>query len=298
MMRVSFWRAIRWRILFCAALCMGVFLYWVLPWVALDMFYHPGPVRNFRTPQDLGLAFEDVFFSSDDGTQLHGWYMPAVGESRGAVLHVHGNAGTINDHLTEVDWLPREHYSVFMFDYRRYGQSGEGAISPKTLMEDTVSALIWLRQREGDGSARIFGLGQSLGGNNLVAALAHGQEKGLWKAGGVTGVVLDATFDSYSAVASDTIPGAGWLLNDSYSANRFIQRLAPTPFMIVHGDRDAAIPWQHSQRLFDLALPPKQIYIVPGAGHLGALKGDGMREKVLQFFAGCLNFSESGASVK
>jgi len=244
-------------------------------------FYYPVRGASTYTPKELGLAFADVYFSSRDGVMLHGWFIPALGEEKGVVLHVHGNAGRLENHLGAVAWLPHEHYGVFMFDYRGYGLSADETPSPRALMEDTEAALLWLKQRPGTDPEKILILGQSLGGNNAVAALAlsDSEEKN------VAGVVLDATFESYSAIASDHVPFFGRLLSDRYSANRHIAKLAPTPLLLVHGDQDRLIGWQHSQRLFEKALPPKEIIIVPGAGHLRALDDPQVRQRILRFFA-------------
>ena len=174
-----------------------------------------------------------------------------------------------------------------MFDYRGYGLSDDKRPTPHALMEDTQAALAWLKQRPDVVPEKILVLGQSLGGNNTVAALALPSEDG--KTGNVAGVVLDATFESYSAIASDHAPALGWLLSDRFSANRHIRKLAPLPLLFLHGEQDTLIVWQHSQRLFDTALPPKQIRIVPGAGHLMALENADVRQEVLRFFESCLN---------
>jgi len=228
-----------------------------------------------------------VYFSSRDGTKLHGWFIPAVGESKGVVLHVHGNAGNLGSQLGSVSWLPFEQYGLFMFDYRGYGLSEDKRPSPRALMEDTQAALAWLRQRQGVDSGKILVLGQSLGGNNAVAALALPDGDG--KTGNVAGVLLDSTFESYSSIASDHYPGCGWLLSDRYSANRHIRQLAPIPLYILHGDQDSVIHWQHSQRLSETALPPKQVRIVPGVEHVWALDDPDVRQEVLRFFESCLN---------
>jgi len=276
-------RSMRWFAGLFAVVLAGVF---AVGCIAERQFYHPMRGESANTPQGKGLAFEDVYFSSRDGTQLHGWFIPAEGESKGVVLHVHGNAGKIGYHFNMVSWLPREHYGVFMFDYRGYGLSDDKWPSPRALLEDTQAALAWLRQRSGVTSGKILVLGQSLGGNNAVAALALPDEDG--KTGNVAGMVLDATFESYSAIASDHFPVAGWLLSDRYSANRHIRQLAPIPLFFLHGTRDRVIGWQHSQRLFETASPPKQIRIIPDVGHLRALDDPGVRQEVLRFFESCL----------
>jgi fermentation-respiration switch protein FrsA (DUF1100 family) len=265
----------------------GLFLL-LLSCFAQNMFYYPEAGESRYRPSNTGLAYEDVYFHSADGTRLHGWFIPAIGENRGTILHVHGNGGNIGVNLAAIEWLPRERYSVFTFDYRAYGLSDDERPSPAALMEDTQAALRYLRSRKDVNPRRIIVLGQSLGGNNAVAALA--QEKASNPAFDVAGILLDATFYSYSAIANDKIPGVGFLISDRYSANRFVRQLAPIPFLILHGDRDQVIPWQHSQRLFADVSSPKQLHIVPGAGHLEVLGTPKARQETLQFLEKTLKY--------
>jgi fermentation-respiration switch protein FrsA (DUF1100 family) len=43
--------------------------------------------------------------------------------------------------------------------------------------------------------------------------------------------------------------------------------IAPTPLLIVHGDRDEYFPADHAEQLFEAASQPKELWIVPGLGH-------------------------------
>jgi fermentation-respiration switch protein FrsA (DUF1100 family) len=47
-------------------------------------------------------------------------------------------------------------------------------------------------------------------------------------------------------------------------------RIAPTPLLIVHGDKDEFFPVDHAQQLFQAANDPKELWIVPGFGHAEA----------------------------
>ncbi|MDR0717267.1 MAG: alpha/beta fold hydrolase [Azoarcus sp.] len=250
---------------------------------AQRLFYWPVPGSGQRTPENAaGLSFEEVYFTSKDGTRLHGWFIPAVGETRGVVLHVHGNGGHVSFNLDPVLWLPAEHYAVFMFDYRGYGLSGNETPNPQALMEDTRAAIAYLKNRQDVDASRLLIFAQSLGGNNAIAALAHGGFDG------IAGVVLDSTFYSYKTIANDRFPGGGILVSDDYSANRFIQRLAPIPLLLLHGDKDEIVPVEHSRKLFEAAGEPKQLIIIPGAVHLEALFRPEIRGKMLEFFDACL----------
>jgi len=44
-------------------------------------------------------------------------------------------------------------------------------------------------------------------------------------------------------------------------------KIAPTPLLIVHGDKDEYFPTEHAERLFEAANQPKELWIVPGFGH-------------------------------
>ena len=43
--------------------------------------------------------------------------------------------------------------------------------------------------------------------------------------------------------------------------------VAPTPLLIVHGDRDDTVPVQEAYLLYEAAKDPKELFIVPGGGH-------------------------------
>jgi len=44
-------------------------------------------------------------------------------------------------------------------------------------------------------------------------------------------------------------------------------QIAPTPFLVVHGDQDVYFPVDHAHQLYEAAGDPKDLWIVPGFGH-------------------------------
>src|SRR5215831_3328852 len=44
-------------------------------------------------------------------------------------------------------------------------------------------------------------------------------------------------------------------------------KVSPTPFLIVHGDRDEYFPVEHAHQLYAAARDPKELWVVPGFGH-------------------------------
>jgi fermentation-respiration switch protein FrsA (DUF1100 family) len=238
-------------------------------------FYYPDRVL-YETPARAGLQFEHVSFRSRDGTRLFGWFIPALGvasprEAKATVIHFHGNAQNMSAHWRFVDWLPRAGYNVFVFDYRGYGAS-EGEPGPLGLFEDSRAAIDHVRSRSDVDADKLVVFGQSLGGANAIAAVGGDNHRG------IRAVVIEATFASYSSVASEKVAGAGALVTDDYSADRFVGRIAPVPIVFIHGTGDPVIAFSHSQRLFALARDPKAFWTVPGGGHIEAF-GDRFGER-------------------
>ena len=232
-----------------------------------NLFYQPDHVL-YETPQQRGLRYEHVTFRSKDGTRLVGWMIPSAihadpKRARGTVVHFHGNAQNMSAHWRFVEWLPRRGFNVFVFDYRGYGAS-EGSPEPKGVFEDSNAALDYVRARPDIDPDRLLILGQSLGGANAIAVVGSGNRKG------VRGVVIEATFTSYSAIASEKLSGAGAFMDDALSPERFIAQLAPLPLLLIHGSADVVIPYHHATDLIAAAREPKRLVTIDGGGHIEA----------------------------
>jgi fermentation-respiration switch protein FrsA (DUF1100 family) len=259
---------------------------------AQNMFYYPDAVP-YGTPETAGLKFEGVRFASLDGTELAGWMIPAVDPAtaapsmraaKGTVIHFHGNAQNMSAHWEYAGWLARRGFNVFVFDYRGYGQS-QGSPGPKGLYEDSVAAIRYVRSRSDVDAARLLVFGQSLGGTQAIAAVGGGERAG------VRAVAIESTFFSYSAIAGEKVSGTGFLMNDTYSAERYIAKLAPLPLLLIHGSADEVIPASHSDRLYALAGEPKTLVKVPGGRHIESMSpafGNTYRDRLVAFFEAAL----------
>jgi uncharacterized protein len=89
------------------------------------LLFLPGiPGREIvTTPADHGMPFEDLQLVTDDGESLHGWWVPAAADPRGAVLIFHGNAGNISHRAQTLRIWHDLGYDALIFDYRGYGRS-------------------------------------------------------------------------------------------------------------------------------------------------------------------------------
>jgi dipeptidyl aminopeptidase/acylaminoacyl peptidase len=47
----------------------------------------------------------------------------------------------------------------------------------------------------------------------------------------------------------------------------YIEKISPRPLYMIHGDEDDLIPVEHAYQLYEKARMPKEMMIIPGAGH-------------------------------
>lgn len=226
------------------------------------LFYHP----SGNTPAP-GTGVEEVWIDGPNGSRLHGWFLPAVGIERGqsapAVLHVHGNAGNIGDHLASCEWLPQAGVHVLMFDYRGYGKSDDGRLLRANLIDDTHAALDYLLSREDVNPERIGLFGWSLGGVIGLAVAAEREE--------IDAVLAAASFSSWKRVAGDFVPVLGQLLiPGGFNAEDSVLALGQRPLLLVHGTKDGIVRSYHSERLRDAAAGagvPVELVTLDGYSH-------------------------------
>lgn len=168
-----------------------------------QVFFQPQHAL-IRTPQDIGLRYEDVTINTADGLKLHAWFLPAKARATGTVLFLHGNAENISTHIASVYWLPSEGFNVLLLDYRGYGQS-QGVPSLAGAQADIDSAVHYLLSRADVDPNRIVVFGQSLGGALAIYYVAHSRYRAHIRA-----LVVESAFADYRAIAQEKL-GNFWL---------------------------------------------------------------------------------------
>jgi uncharacterized protein len=224
---------------------------------------YPIPPMEAGNWHPTGLDYEEVWFTAADGTKLYGWFAPEP-HSKRAVLYCHGNGEDVSRAADLLADLRRElDASVFLFDYRGYGQS-EGQPSETGCIADGLAAERWLADRTGRKTSDIVVMGRSLGGA-IAVAIAEKQ--------GAQALLLDSTFSRMVDIAAIRYP---WFPVRLLMRNRYdsIARIGQYhgPVYQSHGAADRIVPIDFARQLF-AAVPSQQKVFreFPGRGHNGPL---------------------------
>ncbi|MSQ33868.1 MAG: alpha/beta hydrolase [Dehalococcoidia bacterium] len=240
----------------------------------------------WQHPSDFNILHQDVAFPArGERLLLRGWYLPAGVDKRCVILvqgegH-HRNSPGIQALLLARDLTVRG-YSVLLFDLRARGESqGARTTAGDRERRDVLGALDYVVGR-GVPLGCVGLLGFSLGA--AVAILVASREPGL------RAVVSDSAFaDLLEDLRHELVPGitlprflVGMLsaVGSLFWGAKFgavrpiraISDVAPRPLLFIHGTADDVISPQQSRQLAAAAAGHSELWLVEGAGHVGAYR--------------------------
>lgn len=127
--------------------------------------------RAVVPPDHLGVAHENVTFTTSDGLELEGWYIPS--KNGAAVIAFPGRNGP----QAKARMLARHGYGVLLFDRRGEGRSdGEPNSWGWGGEADVKAAIAYLQHRPDVDPDRIGGIGLSVGGEMMIETAAETDE--------------------------------------------------------------------------------------------------------------------------
>ncbi len=213
-------------------------------------------------------------FGDATGFDLDGAWLPQ--NSSAAVLFIHGNKHNITKFGEHYDLFQRLKLSCLAFDYPGYGLSA-GTPSEEGLYRSAHAAYTHLQEAFGYTPAQILIYGFSLGGAVAIELLQHHTAAAL---------ITESTFTNSHAMAKHLYPliPAGGFFPKRFTNDTRIQNVG-IPHLIIHGEDDLIVPVGMARELHALALPPKELYTIPGARHTDSvLRGaDALTEKISLF---------------
>jgi pimeloyl-ACP methyl ester carboxylesterase len=233
---------------------------------AQNMTMTPRPIPKARTlVTDDGVAIDAIHLVGHDDL--------AIVLAHGFTLHwQHGAVWTVATRLNRS-------CGVIAFDFRGHGRSGGTSTLGDREIRDVDIALRYAREL---GYQRVATVGFSMGASVVLrhAALIGGSDAvvsvsgpGRWYYRGTRPMrkVHWAVEHRAGRLVTRT------LLHTRISSGRWdpvpmppadaAAQVAPTPLLIVHGDRDGYFPVDHARQLYDAAREPRELWIEPGFGH-------------------------------
>ena len=193
---------------------------------------------------------------------LHGWWIPAPSADAKTVLYFHGNDGNISVSVDEVTPLRELRHSVFLIDYRGYGESDGPFPSEASVYEDAEAAWKYLVADRRIQPAELYVYGHSLGGAIAIELARHHPE--------AAGLIVESSFTSiYEMSQLDfryrMLP-VGLLLNQRFESIRKVPELK-LPVLFIHGTADDIVPFWMGEELFTAAPQPKSFVPIQGGKH-------------------------------
>ncbi len=220
------------------------------------MVYHPTPSLDLNSPTHP--LIKDVYLRTTNGDKVHARWV-AHPKARGAILYCHGNAGNLEDRVTQVNklWSSLEE-SVLIFDYPGFGKSS-GTPSERGCYAAADAAYQWLLEEKNIDPNNVLIIGQSLGGGVATDLASRRTHRAL---------VLIRTFTSLPDVGQHIVPWlpVRWMLYNQFDNMKKIGRCSG-PIFIAQADRDKLIPFSHGKKLFGAAHSPKKFHVLEGLGH-------------------------------
>lgn len=270
-------RSLRPAARFALRVLAGILVVWLAAsLVAEQVTLHPGRRALGPTPAERGMAYKDVSFKTQDGLTLRGWWIP--GTKPESIVMIHGLSNNRMEPLNKAGYLHQAGYNLLVFDLRGHGQSdGSGSTMGYREPQDARAAVAEARSLA-PGPIALFGY--SLGASIAVEEGAANPD--------VSAVVEDSGFSSVGDVflarfshvtGLPDLPWAAplvafgqadigtslWAVQPVSDATRLHK-----PLLAIIGGDDTIVPPSEGLAIFEAASGPKQLLMVPGAGHVQA----------------------------
>jgi uncharacterized protein len=290
---VTFWRSRRggrlaWRYSRRALLAVGLLVgaYFVI-FPLGESYAITHAARAYVPEPQLGTAFQEISFTTPDGLQLEGWYVPS--ENGAAVISFPGRRGP----QKPAQLLARHGYGVLLFDRRGEGESeGDPNLLGWQGTRDIEGAVAFLKARPEVDDEKIGGLGLSVGGEMMLQEAAENDElKAVVSEGaGIRSVREAVHMDGPAKVVGSwafgivTLGTAVWTSNLPPRSLTDLSAEITQPALFIH-----ATPGQGGETLtekfYAAAKGPKEYWAAPG-GHTGAIDAapEEYERRVVGFF--------------
>jgi fermentation-respiration switch protein FrsA (DUF1100 family) len=229
-------------------LLAGIIIFEIVVYIIEEKNLYMPRKEVILIPQSIKIKYEGVYFKTEDGESLNGWFIPA-GNAKITVLYCGGRSGNMSDDLDNVKFFREMGFNLFVFDYRGFGNSS-GKPSEQGLYKDARAAYDFLVTRKDIDRRKIVGYGKSLGVPVVADLCLHRK---------LCALILEGSFPSLKA----HVQGIGgplplqWFVSEKFDAISRLKKVT-IPKLFVHGMDDQIINFAEGRLLFNEAAPPKE----------------------------------------
>ncbi|MDT0613912.1 alpha/beta hydrolase [Streptomyces lancefieldiae] len=242
-----------------------------------------------------------TFLRAADGVRIDAVYEPgASGHDACDLVFVvaHGFTGDADrPHVRRIAAALARHGAVVTFSFRGHGASGGRSTVGDREVLDLAASVAWAR---GFGHARVVTVGFSMGGSVVLRHAALYGDDGAARTDAVVSVSAPARW-YYRGTAP--MRRLHWLVmrRTGRLVGRYglrtrihhrdwdpvplspveaVPRIAPTPLLVVHGDRDGYFPVDHPRMLAEAAGDHGELWLEPGMGHAEHASGEELLRRI------------------
>lgn len=207
-----------------------------------------------------GISHERIRFGQEFGLDLDGAIIQ--GDSASLVIFLHGNKHNLTRFREHYELFQRIGQSFFTFDYPGYGTSS-GTPSEAGVYAAARAAYSFARYSLKAPPERIIVYGCSMGGAVAMELCQEAETAGL---------ITEATFTNSREMARHLYPYLPlWpLLPVRFRNDEKISRIT-APMMIIHGKRDAVVPFSMAERLHALSDTRAKLVLLEDANHVNCV---------------------------
>ena len=217
---------------------------------------YPIPQTQRTSPQAAEFPqAEEHILTTVDGEKVIVWHVPPK-PGRPVVVFFHGNGDILAWRVPRFRALTSDGTGLVALSFRGYAGS-TGVPSERGLLQDGAAGYAFATERY--PADRIVLWGFSLG-SGVAVALAAEEPIGR--------LILEAPYTSTSDIAGAKFPfvPVSLLMKDQFHSDQRIAKVT-APLLVMHGERDGAIPIKYGERLYAMAPGPKCFVRFPEGGH-------------------------------
>jgi len=198
--------------------------------------------------------FQEVFLDGEKNGKIHSLWFKSK-SSKGVIVYYHGNRAGLERWSKIVEYFTAKNYDVFVMDYRGYGKS-TGILSEEILYNDAELVYNYVKMHYSEKDISIYGRSLGSGIATYIASKNNPKQ-----------VILETPYYSFVDVVNSWAPiFPKCLFKYKMKSGYFIKKIN-CPVTIFHGTEDKVVPLSSAIKLYESAVEPKEIIVIPTANH-------------------------------